>query len=182
MGSQFPEKYPWKESRVIKAPAIKIYKHLVSRLDNHKYELIDALPLDVEAADFEGRFIAKRDIDITSVKRRNGKIMLFAAIVGTIGLFVMLAEDIWADRAIISTPLLGVVVLGGLGLNRLNIPVRKKREVMEFLIQGKTNGSTNVTVKGASGIFESNENPNAWTDELGNLPMLDYLEVENLDD
>ena len=115
MANQYPKEYPWVESKVLKAPAVKVFNHLVERLNDKKYELIDSLPADLEASDFESRFIATREIDITSIKRRNGKIMLFAAIVSTFGLFVMLAEDTWAERGIISTPLLAVVVLGGLG-------------------------------------------------------------------
>ena len=182
MANQYPKEYPWVESKVLKAPAVKVFNHLVERLNDKKYELIDSLPADLEASDFESRFIATREIDITSIKRRNGKIMLFAAIVSTFGLFVMLAEDIWAERGIISTPLLAVVVLGGLGLNRLNIPVRKKREIMEFFVQGKSGSSTTITVKGASGISVSSQDPDVWTNEIDNLPILEYLEVVSLDD
>ena len=58
--------------------------------------------------------------------------MLAGGVVLTIVLLVMLAEDIGAERSIVSLPLLIAVLLGGMGLNRLRDPALRIRTCWRF--------------------------------------------------
>lgn len=182
MVNMFPTEYPWEEVRELNSSPAAVLQHLVEQFRKRKYELIDSLPAGTFASNFEGRFYACREIDLTSKKRRNGKIMLSIAIFLTLGIFVMLAEDIWAERGIISTPLLGVVILGGLGLSRLGIPVQKRREVLEVTVQGSGQGQSRVTLRGASSLLSLSKQPSVWSGEIENIPLLDHVNLGTLDD
>lgn len=90
-----------------------------------------------------------RDVD-SGMKRMNGKLMLAAAVGITLVLLVMMAEGIGGERTVVPPLLLAAVILGGMGLNRLREPVRRRRgKLMEVTISPTPDGGCRVLAKGA---------------------------------
>ncbi len=114
-----------------------------------------------EREDGSLRVIASLDRSPAALRRRNGKIMLAAAVAMTLVLLVMMARDIGGDRAIVSFPLLVAVLLGGLGMNRLREPMRPEHKVMEITVIPTQEGHCRVLIKGTlvSGPVAPTEEP-----------------------
>ena len=93
-------------------------------------------------------------------RRRSGKLMLAVAVALTLVLLVMMARDIGGERAIVSGPLLVAVLLGGLGMNRLRLPLRHERRTMAITISPIPDGGCCVLAQG-----ETLSGPVAVTDD-----------------
>ena len=62
----------------------------------------------------------------------------------------MMAENIGGERTVVPPMLLAAVILGGLGLNRLREPERRRRsKLMEVTISPTPDGGCRVLAKGA---------------------------------
>lgn len=93
--------------------------------------------------------LASLDQTIDAAKRTNGKLMLAAAFGITFVLLVMMAEGIGGERTVVPLLLLAAVVLGGMGMNRLREPARRRRKLMEVTISPMPDGGCRVLAKGA---------------------------------
>ena len=137
-----------------------------------------------ENEDGRYRILASRESLLGARKRRTGKLMLAGGVVLTIVLLVMLAEDIGAERSIVSLPLLIAVLLGGMGLNRLRDPALRIRNLLEVHISPMADGRSHVLTKGASGpVPDSNESspPSAEQEAAAEKALLDDMHVGESD-
>ena len=86
----------------------------------------------------------------SDAKRTNGKMMLAAAVGITLVLLVMMAENIGGERTVVPPLLLAAVILGGMGMNRLREPAKRRRgKLMEVTISPTPDGGCRVLAKGA---------------------------------
>lgn len=103
----------------------------------------------VKEADGVYTMLASLDQTIDAAKRTNGKLMLAAAVGITFVLLVMMAEGFGGERTVVPMLLLAAVVLGGMGMNRLREPARRRRKLMEVTISPMPDGGCRVLAKGA---------------------------------
>ena len=139
---------------------------------------------ELENEDGRYRILASRESLLGARKRRTGKLMLAGGVVLTIVLLVMLAEDIGAERSIVSLPLLIAVLLGGMGLNRLRDPALRIRNLLEVQISPMADGRSHVLTKGASGpVPDSNEPspPSAEQEAAAEKALLEDMHVGESD-
>ena len=139
-------------------PAAEGFKTAGDRLQRLGYRLVGP---GGEREDGTYRVTGSLDWSPAARRRRNGKIMLAAAVGLTLVLLVMMARDIGDDRAVVSVPLLAAVLLGGLGMNRLREPLRPEHKVMEVTVIPTQDGHCRVLIKGTfvSGPVSITEEP-----------------------
>jgi len=93
--------------------------------------------------------LASLDQTIDAAKRTNGKLMLAAAVGVTFVLLMMMAQGFGGERTVVPILLLATVILGGMGMNRLREPARRRRKLMEVTISPMPDGGCRVLAKGA---------------------------------
>ncbi len=153
MNADYHRNYPWTWEREMASPPSSVYEECARRLRRAGYRLRDAQPPEASAQgdDFSGRFVATRDVVLNAGRRRVGKVALALGVGLTLVLFVMIAEDIGAERGIISAPLLAAVVLGGFGMSRMAEPEQRLRKLLEVSVFGSPGGAARVVACGGAG-------------------------------
>ena len=139
-------------------PAAEGFETARDRLQKLGYRLVGP---GEEREDGSYRVMGSLDRSPAIRRRREGKLMLGAAVALTLVLLVMMARDIGGDRAVVSVPLLAAVLLGGLGMNRLREPLRPEHKVMEVTVIPTQQGHCRVLIKGTlvSGPVSMTEEP-----------------------
>ena len=153
MNADYHRNYPWTWERETPSSPLTVYEDCARRLRRAGYRLRDAQPPEAsaEGGEFNGRFVAARDVVLNAGRRRIGKVALALGVGLTLVLFVMIAEDIGADRAIISAPLLAAVVLGGFGMSRMAEPEQRSRKLLEVNVSGLPGGGARLAASGGAG-------------------------------
>ena len=127
-----------------------------ARLSERGYRLAEPVEQDEEG---NCRMTMSHERTLGARQRNQGKLMLVVAVALTLVLLVMMAREI-GGREIVSVPLLAAVLLGGIGMNRLRVPLRHERRTMEVTVSPATDGGCRVVAKG-----ETSSGPTALTDE-----------------
>ena len=166
MNADYHRSYPWTWERETASPPLTVYEECARRLRRAGFRLRDAQPPEASAQgeEFSGRFVATRDVVLNSRRRRTGKIALALGVGMTLALFVMIAEDIGAERGIISAPLLAAVVLGGIGMSRLAEPEQRLRKLLEVSVSGSPEGGARVAARGGAGPAFGDDWVEEWAD------------------
>lgn len=153
----FTSRPVWDEM-TMDVPAGEAFETARERLRTLGYRQLEPVG---EREDGSWRVTASLDRSPAALRRRNGKIMLAAAVAMTLVLLVMMARDIGGDRAIVSGPLLVAVLLGGFGMNRLREPLRPEHKVMEITVIPMQEGHCRVLIRGTlvSGPVAATEEP-----------------------
>ncbi len=114
-------------------------------LKSRGYRLLEP----VKETDGVYTMLASLDQTIDAAKRTNGKLMLAAAVGVTFVLLMMMAQGFGGERTVVPILLLATVILGGMGMNRLREPARRRRKLMEVTISPMPDGGCRVLAKGA---------------------------------
>ncbi len=167
MNADYERSYPWTWEQEVASPATQAYEEAAQCLRGAGFRLREAQPPEAAAEPerFDGKFMAKRDVVLDARKRRTGKIALGVGVALTVILLIMLAEDIGAERGIISTPLLVAVILGGFGMNRLREPEQRVRKLIEVSVTDAPGGGARLIARGGSGPAFGDDWVEQWTDE-----------------
>ncbi len=167
MNADYRRDYPWEWGRETSSPPLLVYDECARRLRGVGYRLRAAqAPDDARGGEeVAGRFVAVRDVVLNARRRRVGKIALWLGLAMTFALFVMIAEDIGAERGIISAPLLAAVVLGGFGMSRLAEPEQRSRKLVEVSVTGALGGGARIAAKGGAGRAFGDDWVEEWSDE-----------------
>jgi hypothetical protein len=128
-----------------------------ARLSERGYRLAEPVEQD---GDGNCRVMMSHERTLGARQRNQGKLMLVAAVALTLVLLVMMARDTGGNREIVSGLLLVAVLLGGIGLNRLRVPLRHERRTMTVTVSPATDGGCRVVAKG-----ETSSDSTAITDE-----------------
>ena len=128
-----------------------------ARLSERGYRLTEPVEQD---EDGNCRVMMSHERTLGAPQRKQGKLMLVVAVALTLVLLVMMARDTGGNREIVSGLLLVAVILGGLGMNRLRVPLRRERRTMEVTVSPVADGGCRVVAKG-----ETSSGPTSITDE-----------------
>lgn len=128
-----------------------------ARLSERGYRLVEPVEQD---EDGNCRMMMSHERTLGARQRNQGKMMLVVAVALTLVLLVMMARDTGGNREIVSGLLLAAVILGGLGMNRLRVPLRRELRTMEVTVSPAADGGCHVVVKG-----ETSSGPTSITDE-----------------
>ncbi len=174
MNADYRRDYPWIWEREAASSPLLAYEACARRLRKAGYRLREAQPPPAsgQAKEFSGSFVAVRDAVRNARRRRTGKIALLLGVAMTLALFVMMAEEIGAERNIISAPLLAAVVLGGFGMSRMAEPEQRLRKLVEVSVAGASGGGARIAARGGAGPAFGDD----WVEEWGGEQ--DFADVE----
>ncbi len=108
-----------------------------ARLSERGYRLAEPVEQDEDGS---CRVMMSHERTLGARQRNQGKLMLVAAVALTLVLLVMMARDTGGNREIVSVLLLVAVLLGGVGLNRLRVPLRREHRTIEVTVSAASNG------------------------------------------
>ncbi len=128
-----------------------------ARLSERGYRLAGPVEQD---EDGNRRMTMSHERTLGARQRNQGKLMLVVAVALTLVLLVMMARDTGGNREIVSGLLLVAVILGGLGMNRLRVPLRSEHRTMEVTVSPATDGGCRVVAKG-----QTSSGPASITDD-----------------